>query len=84
MTEKETIVISKDKLVLLSKLLKEMKDLYTGVEGKELLSHKFKSQRRIVETLFEDKSINDYIDNLKDRLYKAKLKAQIKEAETTQ
>ena len=79
MTEKENVVISKDKLVLLSKLLKEMKAVYKEMEGKELLVYKFQTQRRLVETFFEEKNIDDYIDNLKERLYKSRLKKQVKE-----
>ncbi len=79
MTDKENVVISKDKLVLLSKLLKEMKAVYKEMEGKELLVYKFQTQRRIVETFFEERNIDDYIDNLKERLYKAQLKQQVKE-----
>ena len=79
MNEKELITISKDKLVLLSKLLKEMKALYKDVEGRELLVYKYQTQRRIVETFFEEKNVDEYIDNLKERLYKARLKEQVKE-----
>ena len=67
---KEMITISKDKLVLLSKLLKDTKNLYKDVEGKALLTYKYKTQRRMIETLFDDTAIDKYIDNLKDKLYK--------------
>lgn len=74
--EKEKIIISKDKLVLLSKLLKDTKNLYKDVEGKELLVYKYKTQRRMVETLLDESVIDNYIDKLKDKLYKDSIKKQ--------
>ena len=73
---KEKITISKDKLVLLSKLLKDTKNLYKDVEGKELVAYKYKTQRRMIETLFDETAIDKYIDKLKDGLYKASIKKQ--------
>lgn len=79
MTEKPMITISKDKLILLSRLLKDMKETYRDVEGKELLVYKFQTQRRMVETFRDTENIDAYIDNLKERLYKARLKQQVKD-----
>jgi hypothetical protein len=63
-------------LVLLSKLLKDTKNLYKDVEGKELLVYKYKTQRRMIETLFDESVIDKYIDKLKDGLYKESIKKQ--------
>jgi len=73
---KEQITISKDKLVLLSKLLKDTKNLYKDVEGKELVAYKYKTQRRMIETLFDEEAIDGYIDKLKDKLYKDTIRKQ--------
>jgi len=73
---KEMITISKDKLVLLSKLLKDTKNLYKDVEGKELVAYKYRTQRRMIETLFDDTAIDGYIDKLKDKLYKEFIRKQ--------
>jgi len=72
----KNIEINKNKLVLLSKLLKDVKNIYKNVEGKELLVYKYKTQRRIVETIFTDKALNIYIDKLKNILYKEAIKKQ--------
>jgi len=73
---KEMIKISKDKLVLLSKLLKDTKNLYKDLEGKELVAYKYKTQRRMIETLFDEEAIDGYIDKLKDKLYKERIRKQ--------
>jgi len=72
----EKIEISKNKLVLLSKLLKDVKNLYKDVEGKELLRYKYKTQRKMVETIFDEEAIDTYIEKLKNTLYKHSIKKQ--------
>lgn len=56
---------TKGKLVLTSKLLKEVKNEYKK-KGNDNMSKKYIEQRRIVETLLND-GLDDYIDNLKER-----------------
>lgn len=79
MTEK--LDVSKDKLVVLSKLLKELKNLYREEDGKELMTYKLKVQRRMVETFFDVDAIDTYINKLRTAIHKKKLKQQITEFE---
>ena len=77
----ENIEISKNKLIVLSKLLKEMKNLYREDEGKELFTYKLKIQRRMVETMLEEENIDVYINKLRTAIHKKKLKQQITDFE---
>jgi len=75
---KEMITISKDKLVLLSQLLKEVKNQCSEIQGKELTTYAYKSQRAIVETILND-AVDKTIDTLKRFQAKEQLKALAKE-----
>ncbi len=77
--DKVYICISKDKLVLLSKLLKDLKNEFVDTVGKEKQVYKLRVQRRIVETLFDDLHINKFIDGLKQKLSNINLKKQLLE-----
>jgi hypothetical protein len=79
MTEK--LEVSKNKLIVLSQLLKEMKNLYREDEGKDLLVYKLKTQRRMVETLFDVDAVDLYINKLRTAIHKKKLKQQITDFE---
>jgi|AntAceMinimDraft_18_1070375.scaffolds.fasta_scaffold01202_16 valyl-tRNA synthetase len=72
----ETIIIKKNKLVLLSKLLKDVKNIFKEIKGKELLTYKYNVQRKMIETLFDDEVIDKYIDNLKHKVYTNDIKKQ--------
>ena len=79
--EPKDVVISKNKMVLLSKLLKDVKNSYKELDGKELMVYKFTTQRKFIETIMESESLDKFIDSLKNRNYKLKLKEQISEVE---
>ena len=77
--EKEMITFSKDKIVLLSKLMKEIKNVYAEQKGKELLIYKYRVQRKLLESMLDEKAINKYITTIKENLNKEELKKQIKQ-----
>ena len=75
----DIIVMSKNKLVLLSKLLKEVRAVIKGREGKELMSYKLKTQRNTIESLCSENGLNKWVDRCKATLNKQILKTQIKD-----
>ena len=77
--EKPQITISKNKLILLSKLIKDLKNEYKEQKGKEKMIYKLRTQRRLIETFFDEDYINTYIDSLKQRIANINLKKQLKE-----
>jgi len=65
---KEVITINKNKLVLLSKLLKDIKNLSKEKNEKE--AKKYIIQRRIVESLFNEEALNKHITTLIKKIKK--------------
>jgi hypothetical protein len=77
--EIKEIKISKGKLVLLSKLLKDLKNLCVDVKGKELEGYRYKTQRQLIEVIFDDERLNQFIDSLNRKLKKELLKQQVRQ-----
>jgi len=73
----KNIIINKNKLVLISKLIKDLKHEYINIADKELIRYKLNIQRKLIERLFNDDSINKMIDNLNNQINKAKIKNQL-------
>ena len=65
---KEVITINKNKLVLLSKLLKDIKNLSKEKNEKE--AKKYTIQRRIIESLFSEEALNKHITTLTKKIKK--------------
>ena len=70
---------TENKLAMLCQLLKEMKGINRDIEGKELEAYKYESQRKIVETIISEGSLDNRIDKLKSMIHKHNLKGQAKE-----
>lgn len=77
----ERIILTKNKLVLLSKLLKEVRALYPKDEGKEIMRYKLKTQRNVVESFNSGIDIDKWINRCKGTIRKHALKQQITENE---
>jgi hypothetical protein len=75
----EEIIFKKNKLVLLSKLLKDVKNIYNEEKGRELETYKLRTQRKFLETIFEEEAVDKYINRLQNILTKHNLKKQISE-----
>jgi hypothetical protein len=75
----EEIIFKKNKLVLLSKLLKDVKNIYNEEKGRELETYKLRTQRKFLETIFEEEAVDKYINRLQNILTKHNLKKQINE-----
>jgi len=66
--EKIMINISKDKLILMDGLLKDLIGIYTRLNGKESMIARYKAQRKLISIMLTDDNINAYIDSLKKRV----------------
>jgi len=71
--------IKKNKLVLLSKLLKDNKNIYKELDKNALSIHKFVSQRKIVEMCISEDAIDKYITRLENDYKKQLLNKEVKQ-----
>jgi hypothetical protein len=60
----EKIVFNKNKLVLLTKLFKDVKNKKVE-QGDEETAYKYRLQRRVLETLLQDDGVDKLIDKMK-------------------
>jgi hypothetical protein len=77
MTEK-IVTHTENKLAMLCQLLKEMKHINRDIEGKSLEAYKYESQRKIVETIINEGSLDNRIDKLKNMIKKHNMREEAK------
>ena len=79
--QESDVIITRNKLVLIGKLLKTLKELMTtnNENPSKIVLYKINVQKKMIESLLHDNALDSFIDTLRRKIDKEKLRIEIDE-----